>query len=147
MGDVLSLIERAEQAVDEKQAAELERRLLKSQLTFDDFLDQLEQVRRMGSLQSILSMIPGLPRAKLRNIEIDDRAFDRIKAIIQSMTPEERRHPDVITGSRRRRIASGSGTDIQAVNQLLSQFKQMQKMVKQIGSGRMPKNPFQMFGM
>lgn len=147
MGDVLSLIERAEQAVDEKRAAELERRLLKSQLTFDDFLDQLEQVRRMGSLQSILSMIPGLPRAKLRNIEIDDRAFDRIKAIIQSMTPEERRHPDVITGSRRRRIASGSGTDIQAVNQLLSQFKQMQKMVKQIGSGRMPKNPFQMFGM
>ena len=147
MGDVLSLIERAEQAVDEKRAAELERRLLKSQLTFDDFLDQLEQVRRMGSLQSILSMIPGLPRAKLRNVEIDDRVFDRIKAIIQSMTPEERRHPDVITGSRRRRIASGSGTDIQAVNQLLSQFKQMQKMVKQIGSGRMPKNPFQMFGM
>lgn len=147
MGDVLSLIERAEQALDAKRAAELERRLLKSQFTFEDFLDQIEQVRRMGSLQSILSMIPGLPQAKLRNLQIDDKAFDRIKAIILSMTPEERRHPEIITGSRRRRIAAGSGTDIRAVNQLLNQFKQMQKLMKQIGSGRLPKNPFQMFGV
>lgn len=146
MGDMLSLIERAEQALDAKRAAELEKRLLKSQFTFDDFLDQLQQVRKMGSLQSILSMIPGLPTAKLRNLQVDDKAFDRIQAIIQSMTPEERRHPEIIGGSRRRRIAAGSGSDIQAVNQLLNQFKQMQKMMKQIGSGRMPKNPFQMFG-
>ncbi len=125
----------------------MEKRLLKSQFTFDDFLDQLEQVRKMGSLQSILSMIPGLPTSKLRNLQIDDKAFARIQAIIQSMTPEERRHPDMIGGSRRRRIAAGSGSEIQAVNQLLNQFKQMQKMMKQIGSGKMPRNPFQMFGI
>ncbi len=147
MGDMLSLIEKAEQSLDAKRAAELEKRLLKSQFTFDDFLDQLEQVRKMGSLQSILSMIPGLPTSKLRNLQIDDKAFDRIQAIIQSLTPEERRHPDMIGGSRRSRIAAGSGSEIQAVNQLLNQFKQMQKMMKQIGSGKMPRNPFQMFGI
>jgi signal recognition particle subunit SRP54 len=147
MGDVLSLIERAEQAMDEKKQAELEKRLRKSQFTFEDFLDQLSQVRKMGSLQSILGMIPGLPTNKLKGLQIDDKAFDRIQAIIHSMTPEERRHPDIISGGRRRRIATGSGSDIHAVNQLLNQFKQMQKMMKQIGSGRVPKNPFQMFGM
>ncbi|GAB4255526.1 MAG: signal recognition particle protein [Thermoleophilia bacterium] len=147
MGDVLSLIERAEQAVDEKKARELEQRLRKAQFTFDDFLDQLQQVRKMGSLQSILGMIPGLPTSKLKGLQIDDKAFDRVQAIIHAMTAEERRHPEIIGGSRRRRIAAGSGNDIQAVNQLLNQFKQMQKMVKQIGSGRFPKNPFQMFGM
>jgi signal recognition particle subunit SRP54 len=147
MGDVLSLIERAEQAVDEKKARELEQRLRKAQFTFDDFLDQLQQVRKMGSLQSILGMIPGLPTSKLKGLQIDDKAFDRVQAIIHAMTAEERRHPEIIGGSRRRRIAAGSGNDIQAVNQLLNQFKQMQKMMKQIGSGRFPKNPFQMFGM
>jgi signal recognition particle subunit SRP54 len=147
MGDVLSLIERAESAMDEKKQQELEKRLRKSQFTFEDFLDQLAQVRKMGSLQSILGMIPGLPMNKLKGLEIDDKAFDRIQAIIHSMTLEERRHPEVIGGSRKRRIAAGSGSDIHAVNQLLNQFKQMQKMMKQIGSGRMPKNPFQMFGV
>jgi signal recognition particle subunit SRP54 len=147
MGDMLSLIERAEQSLDAKKAQELERRLRKSQFTFDDFLDQLQQVRKMGSLQSILNMIPGVPAGKLKGLQVDDKAFDRIQAIIQSMTPEERRHPDIISGSRRRRIAAGSGSDIHAVNQLLNQFKQMQKMMKQLGSGRMPKNPFQMFGV
>ncbi|MHB9148673.1 MAG: signal recognition particle protein [Thermoleophilia bacterium] len=147
MGDVLSLVERAEGALDEKKALELEKRLRKSQFTFEDFLEQLQQVRRMGSLQSILGMIPGLPAAKLKGLQVDDTAFDRIQAIIHSMTVEERRHPDIISGSRRRRIASGSGNDIQAVNQLLNQFKQMQKMMKQLGSGKMPKNPFQMLGM
>jgi signal recognition particle subunit SRP54 len=146
MGDVLSLIERAEQVVDQQKAAELEKRLRKSQFTFEDFLDQLQQVRKMGSLNSLLGMIPGLPTAKLKNLQIDDKAFDRIQAIIQSMTAEERRNPEIINGSRRRRIAAGSGSDIQAVNQLLNQFKQMQKMMKQLGSGKMPKNPFQMFG-
>ena len=147
MGDVLSLIERAESAMDEKKQQELEKRLRKSQFTFEDFLDQLAQVRKMGSLQSILGMIPGLPMNKLKGLEIDDKAFDRIQAIIHSMTLEERRRPEVIGGSRRRRIAAGSGSDIHAVNQLLNQFKQMQKMMKQIGSGRIPKNPFQMFGV
>jgi signal recognition particle subunit SRP54 len=147
MGDVLSLIERAESAMDDKKQAELEKRLRKSQFTFEDFLDQLAQVRKMGSLQSILGMIPGLPVNKLKGLQIDDKAFDRIQAIIQSMTAEERRHPDIISGGRRRRIASGSGSDIHAVNQLLNQFKQMQKMMKQIGTGRVPKNPFQMFGL
>jgi signal recognition particle subunit SRP54 len=147
MGDVLSLVERAEAAMDEKKAQELEKRLRKSQFTFEDFLDQLEQVRKMGSLQSILGMIPGIPSGKLKGLQVDDKAFDRIQAIIQSMTLEERRHPDLISGSRRRRIAAGSGNDIQAVNQLLNQFKQMQKMMKQLGSGKMPKNPFQMMGM
>jgi len=145
MGDVLSLIERAESAMDEKKALELEKKLRKSQFTFEDFLDQLQQVRKMGSLQSILGMIPGA--GKLKNLQIDDSAFDRVQAMIHSMTVEERRHPDLINGSRRRRIAAGSGSDIQAVNQLLNQFKQMQKMMKQLGSGKLPKNPFQMMGM
>jgi len=146
MGDMLSLIERAEQAVDEDKARELEKKLRKSQFTFDDFLDQMQQVKKMGSLSSIIGMIPGLPTAKLKGLQIDDTALDRVQAIIQSMTPEERRHPDLISGSRRRRIAAGSGNDIHAVNQLLTQFKQMQKMIKQLGSGRLPKNPFQFFG-
>lgn len=145
MGDVLSLIERAEGAMDEKKALELEKKLRKSQFTFEDFLDQLQQVRKMGSLQSILGMIPGA--GKLKNLQIDDKAFDRVQALIHSMTIEERRHPELINGSRRRRIAVGSGSDIQAVNQLLNQFKQMQKMMKQLGSGKLPKNPFQMMGM
>jgi len=146
MGDVLSLIERAEQAVDEDKARELEKKLRKAQFTFDDFLDQMQQVKKMGSLSSLIGMIPGLPTAKLKGLQIDDKALDRVQAVIQSMTPEERHHPDLINGSRRRRIAAGSGSDIHAVNQLLTQFKQMQKMMKQLGSGKLPKNPLQFFG-
>ncbi len=146
MGDVLSLIEKAEKTIDEKKARELEQRLRKSSFTFDDFLDQIQQVRKMGSLSSLLGMIPGIPSAKLKGLQVDDKAFDKIQAVIQSMTPEERRRPEIINGSRRRRIAAGSGSDIHQVNQLLNQFKQVQKMMKQLGSGRMPKNPFQMFG-
>jgi len=146
MGDVLSLIEKAERTIDEKKARELEQKLRKSTFTFDDFLDQIQQVRKMGSLSSLLGMIPGIPSNKLKGLQVDDKAFDKIQAVIQSMTPEERRHPDMINGSRRRRIAAGSGSDIHSVNQLLNQFKQVQKMMKQLGSGRMPKNPFQMFG-
>jgi len=146
MGDVLSLIEKAERTIDEKKAREMEQRLRKATFTFDDFLEQIQQVRKMGSLSSLLGMIPGIPSAKLKGLQVDDRAFDKIQAVISSMTAEERRHPDLINGSRRRRIAAGSGSDIQAVNQLLTQFKQVQKMMKQLGSGRMPKNPFQMFG-
>jgi signal recognition particle subunit SRP54 len=146
MGDVLSLIEKAERTIDEKKARELEQRLRKSTFTFDDFLEQIQQVRKMGSISSLLGMIPGIPSAKLKGLEVDDRAFDKIQAVIFSMTPEERRHPELINGSRRRRIAAGSGSDIHSVNQLLNQFKQVQKMMKQLGSGRVPKNPFQMFG-
>ncbi len=146
MGDVLSLIEKAESSIDEKKARELEQKLRKSTFTFEDFLDQIQQVRKMGSLSSLLGMIPGIPSNKLKGLQVDDRAFDKIQAVISSMTPEERRHPDMINGSRRRRIAAGSGSDIQQVNQLLTQFKQVQKMMKQLGSGHMPKNPFQMFG-
>jgi signal recognition particle subunit SRP54 len=146
MGDVLSLIEKAERTIDEKKARELEQRLRKSTFTFDDFLEQIQQVRKMGSLSSLLGMIPGIPSAKLKGLQVDDKAFDKIQAVISSMTAEERRHPELINGSRRRRIATGSGSDIRAVNQLLTQFKQVQKMMKQLGSGRVPKNPFQMFG-
>jgi signal recognition particle subunit SRP54 len=146
MGDVLSLIEKAERTIDEKKARELEQRLRKSTFTFDDFLEQIQQVRRMGSISSLLGMIPGIPSAKLKGLQVDDKAFDKIQAVISSMTPEERRHPDLINGSRRRRIAAGSGSDIHTVNRLLTQFKQVQKMMKQLGSGRVPKNPFQMFG-
>ncbi len=146
MGDVLSLIEKAEKTIDEKKARELEQKLRKSTFTFDDFLDQIQQVRKMGSISSLLGMIPGIPSAKLKGLQVDDKAFDKIQAVILSMTPEERRHPEVINGSRRKRIAAGAGSDIHQVNQLLNQFKQVQKMMKQLGSGRMPKNPFQMFG-
>lgn len=145
MGDVLTLIEKAQRTIDEKKARELEQRLRKSTFTLEDFLEQIEQVRRMGPISSLLAMIPGIPSSKLKGLQVDDKAFDKIKAIILSMTPEERHHPDIIDGSRRRRIARGSGTDIHQVNHLLNQFKQVQKMMKQLGSGRMPKNPFQMF--
>jgi signal recognition particle subunit SRP54 len=146
MGDVLSLVEKAERTIDEKKARELEQRLRKASFTFDDFVEQIQQVRKMGSISSLLGMIPGIPAAKLRNLEVDDRAFDKIQAMIDSMTPEERNHPEVLNGSRRRRIAVGSGSDIHAVNQLLNQFKQVQKMMKQLGSGKVPTNPFEMFG-
>jgi signal recognition particle subunit SRP54 len=146
MGDVLSLIEKAERTIDEKKARELEQKLRKATFTFDDFLEQIQQVRKMGSISSLLGMIPGIPSGKLKGLEVDDKAFDKIQAVISSMTATERSHPDIINGSRRRRIAAGSGTDIQAINQLLTQFKQVQKMMKQLGSGRVPKNPFQMFG-
>ncbi len=145
-GDVLTLIEKAERSIDEKKARELEQRLRKATFTFDDFVEQIQQVKKLGSISSLLGMIPGIPSAKLRGLEVDDKAFDKIQAIISSMTAEERARPEVINGSRRRRIADGSGSELHAVNQLLNQFKQVQKMMKQLGSGRVPKNPFQMFG-
>ncbi len=138
MGDVLSLIEKAEQNLDEKQAAEMEAKLRRAEFTFEDFLDQLKQVRKMGSLSSILGMLPGVPGMKeLKNVQVDDSQLDRIEAMIFSMTPQERRHPDVIDGSRRRRIAAGSGTSIQDVNLLLKQYREMQKMLKMFSGGKM----------
>jgi signal recognition particle subunit SRP54 len=138
MGDVLTFIEKAERAIDESEAKELERKIRKQEFTFEDFLGQLKQVRKMGSLGSILGMIPGLAGNRLSQMKVDDRDLDRIEAIILSMTPEERRRPEIIKGSRRRRIALGSGTNVQAVNQLIKQFGQMQRMMKSLQSGRMP---------
>ena len=138
MGDVLSLIEKAEESLDEKQAAEMEAKLRRAEFTFEDFLDQLKQVRKMGSLSSILGMLPGVPGMKdLKNAQIDDSQLDRIEAMIFSMTQQERRHPDIIDGSRRRRIAAGSGTSVQDVNSLLKQYREMQKMLKMFSSGKM----------
>src|SRR5256714_3515585 len=137
MGDVMTLIEKAESAYDEDQAAELERKLRKQEFGLDDFLDQLRQVRQLGPLQSLLGMIPGVGK-ELRGVKVDEREFDRIQAIILSMTPQERRHPELINGSRRLRIARGSGTNVQAVKQLIKQFEQMRKVMRQVAQGRMP---------
>ena len=138
MGDVLSLIEKAEESLDDKQAAEMEAKLRRAEFTFEDFLEQLKQVRKMGSLSSILGMLPGVPGMKqLKNVQVDDGQLDRIEAMIFSMTRQERRHPDIIDGSRRRRIAAGSGTSVQDVNNLLKQYREMQKMLKMFSSGKM----------
>jgi signal recognition particle subunit SRP54 len=139
MGDVMTFIERAEEQYDSDQAAELERKLRKAEFTLEDFLAQLKQVRRMGPLSNLLGMIPGFAGSKeLRGMKVDEREIDRVEAIILSMTPEERRRPEIIKGSRRLRIAKGSGTNVQAVNQLVKQFGQMRKLMKQIGQGKMP---------
>jgi signal recognition particle subunit SRP54 len=137
MGDVLTLIERAEAAYDQRQAAELERKLRRAQFDLDDFLEQMRQVRKLGPLQNLLSMIPGMGK-ELRGVKVDEREFDRVQAIILSMTPQERRHPEIINGSRRLRIAKGSGTNVQAVKQLIKQFEQMRKVMRQVSQGKMP---------
>jgi signal recognition particle subunit SRP54 len=138
MGDVMSLIEKAERQLDEDDARALERKLRRNELGLDDFLDQLKMIRRMGPLTSLLGMIPGLAGHQLKNMTVDERELDRIQAIILSMTPEERRRPELIKGSRRLRIARGSGTNVQQVNRLVKQFDQMRKMMRQVGRGKMP---------
>src|SRR3954471_14982458 len=137
MGDVMTLVEKAERQFDETQAAELERKIRKQEFTFDDFLDQLHQIRRMGPLTGLLKMIPGMG-AQLGNMKVDERELDRIQAIITWMTLEERTNPSILNGSRRRRIAQGSGTNVSAVNQLVKQFSQMQKMMRSLSQGKMP---------
>jgi signal recognition particle subunit SRP54 len=145
MGDVMSLIEKAEEVSDRDQAEELERKIRKQQFTLEDFRKQMRQVRRMGPVTNLLGMLPGTGGAmkQLRNADMDEREFDRLEAIILSMTPEERTRPEIIKGSRRKRIARGAGTNVQAVNQLVKQFGQMQKLMKQLAEGRMP-SPEQM---
>jgi signal recognition particle subunit SRP54 len=138
MGDVMSLIEKAERQFDDDQAAELERKLRRNEFGLDDFLDQLKTIRKMGPLTSVLGMIPGFAGAQLKGMKVDERELDRVQAIILSMTPEERTHPELIKGSRRLRIARGSGTNVQQVNQLVKQFGQMRKVMKQVGRGKMP---------
>jgi signal recognition particle subunit SRP54 len=140
MGDVLSLIEKAEAAASEEDHALLERRMRAGEFTFDDFLASYRMLRRMGPLKGVLSMIPGLG-SQLKGIDVDEQEISRVEAIVLSMTPLERRLPHVIDGSRRKRIAQGSGTTVQQVNQLLAARKQMQKMMKQLGQGKMPKLP------
>jgi signal recognition particle subunit SRP54 len=144
MGDMLTLIERAEQAFDEEEAERLQRKLLKNQFTLEDFLKQLQQVKRMGSIGQILDMVPGMGRLRQQmNIDNEEaqQQLKKVEAIIYSMTPGERRNPKLLNASRKRRVAAGSGTSVQDINALLKQFREMQRMMKMIGSGRMPKIP------
>ena len=140
MGDVLTLIEKAEAAADEDEQARLEQQFMAGEFTFDDFLASYKMLRRMGPLQGVLSMLPGVGK-QLQGIDVNERDMGRVEAIVLSMTPQERRMPHLIDGSRRKRIAAGSGTSVQQVNQLLSARKQMQKMMKQVKKGKMPGLP------
>ncbi len=135
MGDVLTLVEKAEAQIDKKEAEKIEEKIRKNQFTFDDFLDQLKTIKKMGSVRDLLGMIPGMDKA-LRNVQVDDKAFNRVEAIIHSMTKAERAKPKIINGSRRKRIAKGSGTQIQDVNRLLKQFDEMNKMMKNLTKGK-----------
>lgn len=142
LGDMLSLIERAQATFDERQAKELERKMRTATFSLEDFYNQLQSLKSMGPLTQLLDMIPGMGSAmRQQDVQVDDRELKRIEAMIQSMTVQERQHPEIIRGSRRRRIANGSGTTVADVNALLSQFSQMQKMMKQITSGKMPRIP------
>jgi signal recognition particle subunit SRP54 len=141
MGDVLSLIEKAEAAVEDDDRDEMERRMMQGEFTFDDFLRSYKMLRRMGPLQGVLKMIPGLGKQLEGLGEVDERQLARVEGIVLSMTPKERRLPHVIDGSRRKRIAAGSGTTVEQVNQLLEGRKQMAKMMKQLGKGKMPALP------
>ena len=140
MGDIVSLVEKAQQQFDEKKARELQRKIEKNEFNFNDFLGQIQQIKKMGNLKDLASMIPGVGKA-LKDVEIDDNAFKGIEAIISSMTEKERINPSIINGSRRRRIAAGSGTSLQEVNRLLTQFEQTRKVMKAATS---MKNPMQM---
>src|SRR5205814_9307930 len=141
MGDVLSLIEKAEAAVEDDERVEMERRMMQGEFTFDDFLRSYKMLRRMGPLQGVLKMIPGLGKQLEGLDDVDERQLARVEGIVLSMTPQERRIPHVIDGSRRKRIAAGSGTSVEQVNQLLEARKQMAKMMKQLGKGKLPALP------
>jgi len=147
MGDVLTLIEKAQENVDENQAKEMERKFREASFDLEDFLTQIQAVKKMGSLSQIMDMIPGMGQmsSKLKAGVLDDNQISRVEAIIRSMTREERQKPDIINGSRRRRIATGSGTTPQDINQLLNQFRQTQKMMRQLSRSRNPKNLMSMF--
>ncbi|SMO46347.1 signal recognition particle protein [Melghirimyces algeriensis] len=135
MGDVLTLIEKAQASVDQEKAKDLERKMRTQQFTFDDFLDQMDQVRNMGPLDELLGMMPGMGQMKnMKNLQVDEKQLTKVEAIIRSMTPEEKQKPDIINASRRKRIAKGSGTTVQDVNRLIKQFMDMKKMMKQFSS-------------
>jgi signal recognition particle subunit SRP54 len=142
MGDVLSLVEKAEKAMDQDAAREAAEKMVRAEFTLDDFLTQLREVRKLGPLQDLLAMMPGIPgTAGLKDVQVDEKEVGRAEAIISSMTPGERRNPAIINGSRRSRIARGSGTSVGAVNALLKQFDQTKKMMKRLTGGRMPRIP------
>jgi signal recognition particle subunit SRP54 len=148
MGDVLSLIEKAEKEVDADQALGMQEKLRREQFTLEDFLGQMRQVRRMGPMGNLLGMLPGMGAVKgLKDVDVDEGELDRVEAIILSMTPEERRAPEMINGSRRKRIAAGAGVKVQHVNQLVKQFDQVRKLMKQVASGKMPDPQQLMRGM
>ena len=132
MGDVVSLVERAQEQFDEEQARKLQKKIAKDQFGFDDFLEQVQQIKKMGNMKDLLGMVPGMGKA-MKGLDIPDDAFKGIEAMINSMTPEERREPELINGSRRQRIASGSGTTVAEVNKLLKQFGETRKMMKMMG--------------
>ena len=135
MGDIRSFVETAQAQFDEEEAAKLQKKLAKNQFDFNDFLNQIQQIKKMGNVKELMGMIPGMGKA-IRNLDIDDNAFKGVEAIILSMTPEERANPDIINGSRKKRIANGSGTDIQEVNRLVKQFYDTRKMMKMVNSGK-----------
>ena len=134
MGDVVTLVEKAQDQFDEAQAKKLEKKIRKNSFDFEDFLEQVQQIKKMGNVKDLLAMVPGMGKA-LRGVDIDDDAFKHIEAIIRSMTPDERQHPEKLNGSRKTRIAKGSGTSVQEVNQLLKQFGEMKKMMKMMNAG------------
>ena len=136
MGDIVTLVEKAQQQFDQEKAVKLEEKLRKSQLTLEDFLEQLREIKKMGPLSQVIGMLPGMSRMPA-DVQVDDNALVRIEAVIQSMTPDERNRPSIINGSRRRRIAMGSGTTVQEVNRLLKQFEEMQRMIKRFSKGGM----------
>ncbi len=135
MGDIRSFVERAQDQFDQEEAAKLQKKLAKNQFDFNDFLSQIQQIKKMGNVKDLMSMIPGMGKV-VKNMDIDDNAFKSVEVIIQSMTPQERANPDIINGSRRKRIARGSGRDIQEVNRLLKQFEDTRKMMKMVNSGK-----------
>ncbi|MBR5204781.1 MAG: signal recognition particle protein [Bacteroidaceae bacterium] len=146
MGDIVSLVERAQEQYDEEEAKRLQKKIQKNQFDFNDFMSQIQQIKKMGNLKELASMIPGVGKA-IKDIDIDDNAFKSIEAIINSMTPKERTNPEIINGSRRTRIAKGSGTNIQEVNRLLKQFEQTRKMMKMVTGSKMGKMMSGMPGM
>ncbi len=136
MGDVVSLVERAQEQFDEEEAKKLQRKLARNQFDFNDFLTQIEQIKKMGNIKDLMGMIPGVGKA-IKDIDIDDNAFKSVEAIIRSMTPKERANPDIINGSRKERIARGSGTTLQEVNRLMKQFEQIRKAMKSVAGGKL----------
>ena len=146
MGDIVSLVERAEEQFDEEEARKLQKKIQKNQFDFNDFLGQIEQIKKMGNLKDLAAMIPGVGKA-IKDVDIDDNAFKGIEAIIKSMTPKERTHPEILNTSRRMRIAKGSGTNIQEVNRLIKQFDQTRKMMKMVTSNQMAGMMSRMKGM
>jgi len=135
MGDIVSLVEKAQEQFDEEEARKLQKKIAKNQFNFNDFMSQIQQIKKMGNLKDLAGMIPGVGKA-IKNLDIDDDAFKEIEAIIQSMTPLEREKPEVLNGSRRKRIANGSGKNIQDVNRLIKQFDETRKMMKMLSGGK-----------